>query len=118
MVFPANISKNLRLLFTAITLLFVVGLNNREVTTYTKSEATSGHQINKSAADTHGTLKQKVSLEATTSYIVLQLAFFTDFIYYHFTPPVNTFDSSYNLISTVTGFFSLLLATVIQPNAP
>ena len=118
MVFSVNIAKNFRLIFTAITLLFVVGLNNREVTTYAAPKAKTTQHVNNTAAQTHGILKQKVSLEATTSYVILQLAICADFIRYTFTNPICKVNTSYTLISAVTGFFSVLLATTIQPNAP
>ena len=59
MLLPVNLVKHLRLVFMAITLLLVVGLNNREVTTYTVSPNTAtGQQVNESAADRNGTVKQ------------------------------------------------------------
>ena len=119
MAVPVNIVQHLRLFLTAITLLLVVGLNNREVTTYAVPDK-AAHQVKHApAAEQHGTIKKKVSLEATSSYLVLQLAalpaIFSRISFPSWLIPVKT---SYQPVVAVTGFFKLFLATAIQPNAP
>jgi len=119
MVLPVNISKNLRLLLTAITLLLVVGLNNREVTTYVAPDAATTHQLNKSATADHGTVKQKVLLEGTASYLILELAALpNDFLSVDFPRPLPAVIIFYRPAFIAAGFFKTFLATAIQPNAP
>ncbi|MDB5261775.1 MAG: hypothetical protein JWQ14_1056 [Adhaeribacter sp.] len=119
MLFPVKIVKHFRLVLTAITLLFVVGLNNREVTTFAPApEAKTGQQINKSAADRNGTVKQKISFEATSSFVVLQLAVVPEFLQVSFIKPLFLHLSPTCLSGLVTGFFKIFLSTAIQANAP
>jgi len=120
MIFPIDIAKNLRLLLTAITLLLVVGLNNREVTTYTTAKAVAAHQLNTSAAaEQHGTVKQKVSLEGTASYLILQLAALPVCLpELSFQQPFSSILTFYRSGFTVAGFFKIFLSAAIQPNAP
>lgn len=119
MTVPVNIVQHLRLFLTAITLLLVVGLNNREVTTYTVPDA-AGHQVaHAPAAEQHGIVKKKVSLEATSSYLVLQLAALSaNCSRINFSPRLIPVKTSYCPAVAVIGFFKLFLATAIQPNAP
>lgn len=104
----------------AITLLCVVALNNREVTTYTTApEANTTQQVNASnAATRHGVVKQKVSLEATYSYVVLQLAACTNIVPLVFRKPVDYFTPAYPAIRPGVAFFKIFLSAAIQPNAP
>lgn len=117
---PADIAKTLRLFFTAITLLFVVGLNNREVTTFAIVPAKSAsEQVNKAAADQHGTVKQKVSFEATYAGIVLPPATILPAVWEAvFTGPLRFSLPTYTPASLSTGIFRRLLSTAISPNAP
>jgi hypothetical protein len=119
MLFPANIVKHLRLLLTAITLLFVVGLNNREVTTFAAApKAKTTQQINKSAADRNGTVKQKVSFEATPSYVVLQLAAMPELLRLSFAEPLFLHFTPHYSNGSVISFFKIFLSSAIQANAP
>ena len=119
MVLPVNISKNLRLLLTAVTLLLVMGLNNREVTTYVAPDAATAHQLNKSAAADHGTVKQKVLLEGTASYLILELAALPNgFLHLDFPRPLPAVITFCRPGFTLAGFFKTFLLAAIQPNAP
>ena len=119
MLLPVNIVKHLRLVLTAITLLFVVGLNNREVTTFTASPNTAtGQQVNESAADRNGTVKQKVSFEATPSYVLLQLAAVPEFLRINFTKPICLALPPTCPSGMVSVFFKIFLSEAIQANAP
>ncbi|GEO03110.1 hypothetical protein AAE02nite_07740 [Adhaeribacter aerolatus] len=122
MLLPVNIAKQLRVVLTAITLLLMVGLNNREVTTYTLVPATkAGHQqVDKSAAaDRHGTVKQKISFEATPSYVVLQqAAAVPELSYFSFVKPVLLHFTPQYPAGIVLRYFKTLLSTSIQVNAP
>jgi hypothetical protein len=115
----ANISRHLRVMLTAITLLCVVALNHREVTTYASApETQKTHQLHKTAAERHGTVKQKVSLEAPHAYLVLQMAACTDFLQVAFISPLTPLLNRFGLPNPVTGFFKIFLSATIQANAP
>ena len=120
MLFPVNIARQLRVVLTAITLLLMVGLNNREVTTYGAAPASeTGQQVNKSAADRNGTVKQKVSFEATSSYLVLQLAAaIPHFLNFSFSKPLFLHVAPLYPGGIVLGYFKTLLSATIQANAP
>ena len=104
----------------AITLLCVIALNNREVTIFKSvPENQAAHQVNKSAAaERQTTVKQKVSLEATPSYVVLQIAAYTSFLHVVFERPVFAAVIHQYFARPATGFFKLFLVSSIQPNAP
>ena len=115
----ANITRHLRLMLTAITLLCVMALNHRVVTTYASApEASTSQQLQKSNAGQHATVKQKVSLEATHAYLQLQLAICTDFSGTAFSFPVTPLLSRLGLPNPVAGFFKIFLSAAIQANAP
>ena len=120
MYYPAHIAKQLRLLLTAITLLFVVGLNNREVTTFATTPAKpTEQQVNKAAADQHGTVKQKVSFEATYAGIVLPPATILPWAWQAVLPePLHVSLPPYLSSSPAIVIFRFLLSTAISPNAP
>ena len=115
----ANISRHLRLMLTALTLLCVMALNHREVTTYAAApEAKPAQQLHKTAADQHGTIKQKVSLEAPHAYLILELAATADLLEVDLAAPATALLHRLRLPHPVTGFFSIFLSTVIQAQAP
>jgi hypothetical protein len=116
----ADIAKTFRLFLTAVTLLFVVGLNNREVTTFATAPVKSTeHQVNKAAAEQHGTVKQKISFEATYAGIVLPPATILPALFaVVFTGPLSFSLPAYTPTSLATGIFRRLLTTAISPNAP
>ena len=119
MLLPVNIVRHLRLVLMAITLLFVVGLNNREVTTFAAApEATAGQQVDQSAGERNGTVKQKVSFEATPSYVVLQLAAVPGFLNLNFAKPLLQPLTPTYPSRIVAGFFKIFLSGAIQANAP
>jgi len=115
----ANISRHLRLMLTALTLLCVMVLNHREVTTFAAApKAQTSQQLHHTAAEQHGTIKQKVSLEAPHAFLVLQLAACTDFLRVDLMSPVAPVLHRLGLPSPVTGFFKIFLSAVIQAKAP
>ena len=119
MLSVANISRQFRVLLTALTLLCVVALNHREFTTYTPAPAAkTSHQLHKAAAKHQSTVKQKVTLEAPHAYLVLQLATFTEFLRVDFLPLVTPSLHLFRLPNPVTGFFQVFLSSVIQAQAP
>ena len=119
MFLPANIAQHFKVVFLAITLLCVVSLNNREVNTYVPAaKSQTAEQVNKSAADRHGSFKQKVSFEATPSYVILQLATCPEVLRVVFATAIVPIMSAPAPAGTLYTFFSRFLASVIQPNAP
>lgn len=116
-----TISQQIRLLFTAVTLFCVLLLNNQEITTYRvapeKLPANANTQLHQGAAEKPTVVKQKVTFEATTSYLVLQLAHFTDWLHPAFSrcPLVSPLPVK---ISQGIFFFRILYAFAIVPNAP
>jgi hypothetical protein len=120
MIKPADITEQFRIALLAITLLCVIALNNREVTIFKPvPETQTAHQVKKSAAAERQTIvKQKVSLEATPSYAVLQLATFPDVLRVFFERPVFTAIIQYYFAFLAASFFKLFLVSSIQPNAP
>lgn len=116
MLLTATISRHLRLMLTAITLLCVVALNHREVTTYVC--APEAHQVHTAAAERHSTVKEKVSLEAPHAYLVLEMVAGNDFVPLAFIPPVAPLLHWFGRSNPVTGFFKIFLSGVIQAMAP
>ncbi|MGV3502200.1 MAG: hypothetical protein ACO1O1_00720 [Adhaeribacter sp.] len=114
-----NISRHIRVMLTALTLLCVMALNHREVTTYVAAANTkSGQQVQKTAAERHGTVKQKVSLEAPHAFLVLQLAACASLPRVEFTPPVTVEPAALPFSSPIRGFFKTFLSAAIQAQAP
>ncbi len=115
-----TIAQHVRVVLMAFTLLCVVGLNNREVTTYTHAapETNTKHQVTQGAADQQTTVKQKVSFEGTTSYVLLQLVAATQFLTVEFTQLFLYKLAVKHITGEFVPFFSRFLSSVIQPNAP
>ncbi len=115
-----TISHPFRFLVTAVTLLCVLLLNHQEITTYRPAPVKlpgTNTQLHKSAQK-QAVVKQKVSFEATTSYLLMPLAQFTDWL-----PPV--FSRQFSLTPVTAPktrqgifLFAMLCASTIVPNAP
>lgn len=109
------ISLQLRFLFIGLTLLSVLSLDKREVAICLEKPATEQTlKVN----PRQFVIKEKVSFEAVTSFIVLPEAIFPDFFSFDFaiTPPARQFVSF--AVPVVTPLFKRLLVTSISPNAP
>ena len=115
MAYLKNISFHLRFLLLAVSLLSVLSLDKREVAVYlpqqTENQAvkTSGKQC---------IVKEKVSFEAVTSFIVIPDAILPDIFSFTaavFTPAAPILN---NAPSAVPALFTRLLQTAISPNAP
>lgn len=115
-----TISQQIRFLFTAVTLLCVLLLNNQEITTYYPASKVNT-QVHTAAADKDQTVvKQKVSFEATTSYLVLQIEPFTAWLRpdpIGYTPAINT-PWLVSKVGRLIHFFGIFFAFTIVPNAP
>ncbi|WP_181304338.1 hypothetical protein [Rufibacter sp. XAAS-G3-1] len=115
------IQRNWRLLCTSIALLLVLTVNHRALPAYAHVSASPAEQaaVNKQGRDAESSVvKQKVSFEATTSFVALEIAEPAAFLRLTFISPVQ------QLVKTSLGtpywaFLLQQLATLpISPNAP
>ena len=116
----STILKQFRVVFTALTLLCALFLNYQEVSTFAaaKPAPTKNEQVNKTEKKPDFTLKQKISFEAVTSFILLPAplaAVLTDFNFTFI--PARTV-AVLPVIAAGLPYISRLLGTAIQPNAP
>ncbi|WP_240676245.1 RNA methyltransferase [Botryobacter ruber] len=118
-----NISYHLRHLLLSFTLLWALMLNGQEVVAYrapAKATAPKAVQFNTTSdADTRTEVKQKVSLEATTSFVALNLQQAVIPV------PNQTFAAPSDealpaLVASLpgAGFAAVLFPITIQPQAP
>lgn len=116
-----DISKHFRLFLTAVTLLYALTINHKEIPTYAASpEKNPVTAFDTTAAPEQDkqVLKQKVSFEAITSFVLLNLAQPLAFFRVPFEAPA---DLPFSLLKTDFSsphFFCVLFANTIQPNAP
>jgi hypothetical protein len=110
-----------RLFLTAVTLLYALTINHKEIPAY----AAAPGQVPVAAFNTAAApdqdreiLKQKVSFEAVTSFVLLDLAQPLSFFRVPFEAPADLPFTLLNIAFSGTHFFSLLFANTIQPNAP
>jgi hypothetical protein len=112
------IQRNWRLLCTSIALLLVLTVNHRSLPAYAFAPAQQT-AVNTQGLDTESSVvKQKVSFEATTSFIELQLSEPAAFLRLTFMAPVQ--QVVHKTLGTPYWAFRLQrLATLpISPNAP
>ncbi|MCJ8163979.1 RNA methyltransferase [Pontibacter sp. E15-1] len=105
----------------SFTLLWALMLNGQEVVAYTPASAQqSGAQLAVPAAEGKTVVKQKVSLEATTSFVALNLHQASVPLPQHptFANPTNELLPAYTTIPPGIGFVAQLFPIIIQPNAP
>ena len=109
------ISLQLRFLLLGLSLLSVLSLDKREVAIYLQDPITE--QTFK-ASEEQCVVKEKVSFEAVTSFIVLPEAIFPDLFSFDFSlaPAAKQFVSF--AVPVVGTSFQRLLVTSISPNAP
>ncbi|MDX5348922.1 MAG: hypothetical protein LPJ89_09320 [Hymenobacteraceae bacterium] len=115
----SSIAKQFRLIFTSLTLLCALALNNRELTTYTLPVSLPVQEQAVQPKEQKQTeVKQKVTFEATSSYVVLHLEKFVSCLRVVFTKPLELLQPLFSSADGITGFFRILSATQIMPNAP
>ena len=109
------ISLQIRFLLLGLSLLSVLSLDKREVAIYLEKPAKE--QTVKAITD-QLIIKEKVSFEAVTSFIVLPDAIFPDLISFDFSlaPAARQFITF--AVPVASTSFQRLLATSISPNAP
>jgi hypothetical protein len=117
-----NITQQIRFLFTAVTLLCVLLLNNQEITTYRPATpqpvSKAGNHLKQSTKKEKTVVKQKVTFEATTSYFVLPLVYFTQWLHPEFYVPVSETPALLLQPRYFVYFFKILFGFIIIPNAP
>ncbi len=118
------IAQHIRHLLMSVTLLWALMLNGQEVRAYslpadntTKQEAS---KLTDAPAPEHKTVvKQKVSLEATTSFVTLNLQQATlPAPLPAFAAPTDDELPAQTALPVGNGFVAQLFPTTIQPNAP
>jgi len=110
-----NISLQLRLFLLGLSLLSVLSLDKREVAIYLEKPV--AEQAFKASPEQY-VLKEKVSFEAVTSFIVLPEAIFPELFSFQFNPAVASGQFLAFVVPVVSPLFQRLLATSISPNAP
>ncbi|MDX5421608.1 MAG: RNA methyltransferase [Hymenobacteraceae bacterium] len=119
------ISNHFRHLLMSVTLLWALMLNGQEVVAYSHtSDGTTPQQSSAQLAhapkkETKTVVKQKVSLEATTSFVALNLQ---QAIYPlpqpSFATPTDDLLPAYTAVPPGAGFVAQIFPITIQPNAP
>lgn len=111
-------------LLMSVTLLWALMLNGQEVVAYTSAAngaaQQSSSQLATPASETRTVVKQKVSLEATTSFVALNLPQAVVPLPQHptFANPTHLLLPAYTAIPPGIGFVAQLFPIIIQPNAP
>ncbi|WP_062544181.1 hypothetical protein [Rufibacter tibetensis] len=115
------IQRNWRLLCTSIALLLVLTVNHRALPAYAHAAATPAEQaaINKQGRDAESSVvKQKVSFEATTSFVALEITEPAVFLRLAFIAPVQQIIKTSLAFPDWTFFLQRLAILPISPNAP
>ncbi|MEJ8800892.1 RNA methyltransferase [Pontibacter sp. H249] len=105
-----------------LTLLWALMLNGQEVVAYTFTAEATPQQADSRLATKHENktvVKQKVSLEATTSFVALNLQQAVEPLPQPtFANPIYILLPAYTTIPPSTGLLAQLFPITIQPNAP
>ena len=119
-----NIAQHLRYLLMSVTLLWALMLNGQEVRAYSLPAENTSQQAASTLSDAPATekrtvIKQKVSLEATTSFVTINLQqAILPAPFPAFAVPVDELLPAYTALPKGNGFVAQLFPTTIQPNAP
>ncbi|MBC5993023.1 RNA methyltransferase [Pontibacter cellulosilyticus] len=105
------------------TLLWALMLNGQEVVAYTCSAEATPQQADTRLAEKHENktvVKQKVSLEGTTSFVALNLQQAVEPLPHQpvFANPTDILLPAYTTIPPSVGFLAQIFPITIQPNAP
>jgi hypothetical protein len=111
-----NIPSHIKHLLMTLTLLWALMLNGQEVVAYTSiangTTQDADHKLAHGQNQDHKTVvKQKISLEATTSFVALNLQPTFAYSSYLLLP-------AYTTIPPSVGFLAQIFPITIQPNAP
>ncbi|GAB3527788.1 hypothetical protein GCM10027443_04730 [Pontibacter brevis] len=120
-----TISYYFKHLLMSFTLLWALMLNGQEVVAYTSAATVPAQQADSRlatapASENKTVVKQKVSLEATTSFVALNLQQATVPLPQQpsFAKPTDELLPAYTTIPPGIGFVSRIFPITIQPNAP
>ena len=120
-----KISYHFKHLLMSVTLLWALMLNGQEVVAYTSAVNGPAQQSNSRlatvpASENKTEVKQKVSLEATTSFVALNLQQAAVPLPQQpsFAKPTDELLPAYTTIPPGVGFVSRIFPVTIQPNAP
>jgi hypothetical protein len=113
-------------LLMSVTLLWALMLNGQEVVAYTSAVNNGNAQQHSSqlatapSSESKTVVKQKVSLEATTSFVALNLQQAVVPLPQQptFANPTDILLPAYTTVPPGVGFVSRLFPIIIQPNAP
>ena len=113
-----TISCHVKHLLMSFTLLWALMLNGQEVVAYTATANGTAHQV--AVPEGKSVVKQKVSLEATTSFIALNLQQAVVPLPQQptFPNPTDELLPAYTAVPPGAGFVARLFPIIIQPNAP
>ena len=119
---PKTICCHVRHLLMSLTLLWALVLNGQEVVAYSstaKAPATAAQLATAPEGESKTVVKQKVSLEATTSVIALNLQqAIVPVPVQSFAAPADDKMQTSGLAPPGNGFIAQLFPVTIQPNAP
>lgn len=116
-----HIFHHFRHLLMSVTLLWVLMLNGQEVVAYSApAKACASHLATAPDSEKKALVKQKISLEATTSFIALNLQQHAILppAFPAFAPPVDEKLASCLARAPGAGYIAQLFPITIQPNAP
>ena len=120
-----TISCHVKHLLMSFTLLWALMLNGQEVVAYTSAangaaQQPASEQVKAPAPDNKTVVKQKVSLEATTSFVALNLQQAVVPLPQQpaFPYPTDELLPAYTAVPPGAGFVARLFPIIIQPNAP
>jgi len=116
-----TISRYLKHLLMSVTLLWALMLNGQEVAAYPAAANSTGTQLaTVPGAENKTVIKQKVSLEATTSFIALNLQQAVVPLPQQpaFASPTDDLLPAHTTGPPGMGFVSRIFPVTIQPNAP
>ncbi|MFB9864991.1 hypothetical protein [Rufibacter immobilis] len=113
------IQRNWRLLCTSIALLLVLTVNHRALPAYASTLPVERTEVKKQGRDADSSVvKQKVSFEATTSYVDFQAAEPTLFPHFMLVPPAPQENTPPVEAAYWTYYLQQLATLAISPNAP
>ncbi|MCC9165962.1 RNA methyltransferase [Pontibacter harenae] len=121
MPYNSNIRNHFRLFLMSVTLLWALMLNGQEVVAYASPahSKTVSCVVNSPEKEHKTVVKQKVSLEATTSFVALNLQQALEPVPFpSFAAPTDEVLPNKAILSPGAGFAAQLFPITIQPNAP
>ncbi|PRY16297.1 hypothetical protein CLV24_101142 [Pontibacter ummariensis] len=106
----------------SVTLLWALMLNGQEVVAYSSVPGATQQNSSQLApeAESKTVVKQKISLEATTSFVVLSLEQAVEPLPQQpsFANPTDELLPAYTAVPPGAGFVAQIFPVTIQPNAP